>query len=68
MTQWSTSTTNLNTSTASLTVLMWNVRGLNADKKQRYLHWLIGEQRPDVVMFNETKLTSKLYLDGYYSH
>ena len=46
---------------------MWNVRGLNAEKKQRYLHWLIGEQRPDVVMFNETKLTSKLYLNKYYS-
>ena len=68
MTQWSTSTTNLNTFTASLKVLMWNVRGLNAEKKQRYLHWLIGEQRPDVVMLYETKLTSKLYLDGYYSH
>ena len=47
---------------------MWNVRDLNAEKKQRYLQWLIGELRPDVVMFNETKLTSKLYLDGYYSH
>ena len=31
-------------------------------------YWLIGDQRPDVVMFNEIKLTSKLYLDGYYSH
>ena len=51
-----------------LTVLMWNVRGINAEKKQRYLHWFIGEQRPDIVMFNETKLTSKLYLYGYHSH
>ena len=35
-----------------LTVLMWNVRGLNAERKQRYLHWFISEQRPDIVMFN----------------
>jgi hypothetical protein len=47
---------------------MWNMRGINAEKKQRYLHWFIGEQRPDIVMFNETKLTSKLFLNGYYSH
>ena len=48
--------------------LMWNMRGINAEKKQRYLDWFIGQQRPDIVMFNETKLTSKLYLNGYYSH
>ena len=36
--------------------------------KQQYLDWLISEQRPDVVMFNETKLTSPLFLAGYYSH
>ena len=47
---------------------MWNVRGINAEKKQRYLDWLVSEQRPDVVMFNETKLMSTLYLDGYFSH
>ena len=51
-----------------LTDLMWNVRGINAEKKQRYLHWFIGEQRPDIVMFNETKLTSKLFLNGHHSH
>ena len=51
-----------------LTVLMWNVRGLNAPKKQQYLDWLISEQKPDIVMFNETKLTSPLFLAGYYSH
>ena len=51
-----------------LSVLMWNVRGINSEKKQRYLGWLINEQKPDVVMLNETKLTSPLYLDGYYSH
>jgi exonuclease III len=22
---------------------MWNVRGFNSEKKQRYLHWFIGE-------------------------
>ena len=49
-------------------VLMWNVRGINAVKKQQYLDWLIREQRPDIVLFNETKLTSPLYLDGYVSH
>ena len=47
---------------------MWNVRGLNASKKQQYLDWFISEQRPDVVMFNETKLTAPLWLGGYYSH
>ena len=57
-----------NVTRVPLTVLMWNVRGINGEKKQRYLNWLVGEQRPDVVMFNETKLTSMLYLDGYFSH
>ena len=60
--------TNLNVSKIPLTVLMWNVRGLNAPKKQQYLDWLITEQKPDIVMFNETKLTSPLYLGGYYGH
>ena len=47
---------------------MWNMRGFNSDKKQRYMDWLISEQKPDFVMLNETKLTSQLYLDGYHSH
>ena len=47
---------------------MWNVRGLNAEKKQRYLGELIRGQRPDIVMLNETKLTSNQFLDGYFSH
>ena len=51
-----------------LSVLLWNVRGINSEKKQRYLGWLIKEQKPDFVMLNETKLTSQLYLDGYHSH
>ena len=51
-----------------LSVLMWNGRGINSERKQRYLGWLINEQKPDFVMINETKLTSSLYLDGYYSH
>jgi exonuclease III len=51
-----------------LSLLMWNVRGINSEKKQRYLGWLIKEQKPDFVMLNETKLTSPLYLDGYHSH
>ena len=59
---------NLNVERVPLSVLMWNVRGINAAKKQQYLDWLIREQRPDIVMFNETKLTSPLYLDGYVSH
>ena len=59
---------NLSISEIPLTVLMWNVRGLNAPKKQQYLDWLISEQKPDIVMFNETKLTSPLYLGGYYGH
>jgi exonuclease III len=51
-----------------LSVLMWNGRGINSERKQRYLGWLINEQKPDLFMLNETKLTSPLYLDGYYSH
>ena len=58
---------NLNVQRVELSVLMWNVRGINSAKKQQYLDWLIREQRPDLVMFNETKLTSPLYLDGYVS-
>ena len=51
-----------------LTVLMWNVRGINSERKQRYLDWMISGQKPDVVLFNETKLTSPLYPGGYHSH
>ena len=47
---------------------MWNMREINAVKKQQYLDWLIREQKPDIVMFNETKLTSALFLNGYVSH
>ena len=36
----------------SLKVLLWNVRGINAAKKQRYLDWLISARKLDVVMFN----------------
>ena len=59
---------NLNISKVPLKVLLWNVRGINAAKKQQYLDWLISEQKPDVVMFNETKLTSSLYMNGFTSH
>ena len=47
---------------------MWNVRGINAPKKQLYLDGLISDQRPDIVMLKETKLTSSQFLDGYFSH
>ena len=59
---------NLNVQKVPLSVLMWNVRGINAVKKLQYLDWLIREQRPDIMMFNETKLTSALFLNGYVSH
>jgi exonuclease III len=49
-------------------MIMWNVRGINAEKKQRYLDWLINDQRPYIVMFNEAKMTSMLFLGGYFSH
>ena len=39
---------NLSVSKIPLTVLMWNVRGLNAPKKQQHLDWLISEQKPDI--------------------
>ena len=59
---------NFSANPVDLTVLMWNVRGINSEKKQRYLSKLINEQKPDVAMFNETKLASKLYLSGYHIH
>ena len=34
---------NLNLQKVPLSVLMWNVRGINAAKKQQYLDWLIRE-------------------------
>ena len=34
---------NLNVQRVELSVLMWNVRGINAVKKQQYLDWLIRE-------------------------
>ena len=45
---------NLIVQRVKLSVVMWNVRGINATKKQQYLDWLIREQIPDIVMFNET--------------
>ena len=59
---------NLNVVKIPLTVLMSNVRGLNAPKKQQYLDWLISKKRPDILMLNETKLNSPLWLECYYSH
>ena len=59
---------NLNVVKIPLTVLISNVRGLNAPKKQQYSDWFISEQSPDIVMFNKTKLTAPLWLGGYYSH
>ena len=55
---------NLSINRVSLKVLLWNLRGINAAKKQRNLDWLISARKPDVVMFNEIKLTSPLYLNG----
>ena len=34
---------NLNVQKVPISVLMWNVRGINATKKQQYLDWLIRE-------------------------
>jgi hypothetical protein len=34
---------NLSIQKVELSVLMWNVRGINAVKKQQYLDWLIRE-------------------------
>ena len=33
---------NLSVTKVPLIALMWNVRGINAEKKQRYLDWFIG--------------------------
>jgi hypothetical protein len=52
----------------TMTIGLWNVRGMNDLKKKQYLQWMTADIGADVVMFNETKLTSACVLHGLHSH
>ena len=52
----------------TVTVGLWNVRGMNDIKKKQYLQWVVSDIGADVAMFNETKLTSACVLHGLHSH
>lgn len=41
-------------------MLVWNMRGINYEKNQKYLDWVISDQQPDVVIFKDIKLASIL--------
>jgi hypothetical protein len=45
-----------------------NIRGFNGEDKQQVIGDLIHREQFHVVCLNETKLTSPVYLDNYWSH
>ena len=45
-----------------------NIRGFNGEDKQQAIGELIHHEQFDVVCLNETKLTTPVYLDNYWSH
>ena len=49
-------------------LISFNVRGLNAQSKQKAVEKLIYQEAPHIVCLNETKLQAPLYMGGYYSH
>ena len=50
-----------------LTMLSYNVRGLNTESKQQKVYEVLRLHKPHLVCLNETKLQSALYLDHYWS-
>jgi hypothetical protein len=50
-----------------LELLMWNVRGLNGDHKQRYIKQLLTTQPVDVAMLCETRLNQSYQIFKYNS-
>ena len=50
-----------------LTMLSYNVRGLNTEAKQQRVYEMLRRHKPHLVCLNETKLQSALYLDHYWS-
>ena len=51
-----------------LTLMSLNIRGFNGEDKQLVIGELIHREQFYVVCLNETKLTSPVYLDNYWSH
>ena len=49
-------------------LISYNVRGLNAQSKQKAVEKLIYPEVSHIVCLNETKLQAPLYMGGYYSH
>jgi hypothetical protein len=47
-----------------LRVLIWNVRGLNTKHKQRLVIEAIRQERVDVAMLTDTRLTRPFWMDG----
>ena len=50
-----------------LTMLSYNVRGLNTEAKQQKVYEVLRQVKPQLVCLNETKLQSAMFLDHYWS-
>ena len=50
-----------------LTIITWNVRGLNSDKKQKFIKFALEDQRVDLALLNETRLKTQVRIDGYHA-
>ena len=50
-----------------LTIITWNVRGLNSDKKQKFIKFALEDQRVDLALLNETRLKTQVKIDGYHA-
>jgi hypothetical protein len=46
-----------------VTIVNYNVRGINTEEKQRKVYNILGKYRPQLVCLNKTKLQSPLFLD-----
>ena len=46
-------------------VVCWNVRGLNNERKQKYIRQAMGQQKVDLALLNETRLNSLITFEGY---
>jgi hypothetical protein len=51
-----------------LTMMSLNVRGFNSEEKQQVIGNLILQNEFHLVCLNETKLTTPVFLDNYWSH
>ena len=50
-----------------LSVMVWNVRGLNGDQKQQQIKAALKEQKVDLALLNETRLKTTIEVSGYQS-